>query len=1011
MTPVTPSLDALLDGEARALTTRATRVRALRAVAAAGLTAGVAVPLLAMTASRAPAVLAWVGVVLAAMIGWMWHRGVTISDAMIAAGIERDQQLRVGQLRVSREAASSGPLGAHAAATLVARLSGAPTPRAATLTADVARRSRQAALFAGGGVLALILAGMSAPDGMRRLARPWGGPALAPVTASGAASTVRSALIADVVARATYPAYLGRPPEAVALGGTLVVPRGTVLDITARVADGRSASLVPERGTPIAFASSGALQRASLTASASGAWRWELPGADGELPPTFALDVRADSAPVVELASTSDTLLLAGAEVPLDVMAQDDHALVSVSLVVLGPSGVVARRELLEAPAPGLDARTTLALSSLGDADVLRVQVTAVDNSPWKQVGRSRVLVLRRAGLDARRQQARATADSVAAGASALARQQQQLAQQTSDAARTAGQRERGDSALSFEGREEAEKLANQQRALQQQAQRLQQQARQLEDQLKSAGALDSALQGRLAEAQQLLQQALSPQLMQRLQQLEQSAQRQDAQATRQSLDDLARQQQALREQLERNAEMLRRAALEGSMETLRDEAQELADAAKRLADSAATKDFSLNERRRAEDLARRSEQLQQGARDLQQRLTQAQAEPGAQRTAEAQRRAEQAARELRDAARANQSPESAARQGAQNLQQAADELARAREDQVQQWKDGTSGALDQAMQDMMQMAQQQRQLAQQAQQAQSRGEASQSGAQQRAREQASLQNGIQQAQQQVQEASRSSQHVSQGSQRAMQEAMQKAREATQQAQRAGNSPEGQARSGQQAADAMREAANAMDRAASSLVRDRERTNRAQSASGLPEMMEEMQQLARQQQQVNSQAGQMSMMPGGEQGAQGQTLSQQLSRRQRQIAQQLEDVGGADRSGRADALAQEARRLADAMERAMSDPETTARREQFYQRLLSAGRTLRREDIDQQQPRESKPGIGMPVYAPRTGAANGAPASRVAPPSWDELRALTPEERRAVLQYFEKVGTSGVQKP
>ena len=97
------------------------------------------------------------------------------------------------------------------------------------------------------------------------------------------------------------------------------------------------------------------------------------------------------------------------------------------------------------------------------------------------------------------------------------------------------------------------------------------------------------------------------------------------------------------------------------------------------------------------------------------------------------------------------------------------------------------------------------------------------------------------------------------------------------------------------------------------------------------------------------------------------------------------------------------------MERAAGDPETAARREQFLQRLLDAGRTLRREDEDKQGPRESKPGIGTAAFAPPAIPATGAPASRVAPPSWEELRGLREDERRAVLQYFERLNKTGAK--
>jgi hypothetical protein len=243
-----------------------------------------------------------------------------------------------------------------------------------------------------------------------------------------------------------------------------------------------------------------------------------------------------------------------------------------------------------------------------------------------------------------------------------------------------------------------------------------------------------------------------------------------------------------------------------------------------------------------------------------------------------------------------------------------------------------------------------------------------------------------------------------------MQEAVQRAQEATQQMQKGAGQPGQQSQqNGESAASAMRDAASAMERAASSLVRDRERASRARSASGVPEMMEEMQQLAKQQQQVNGQAQGMSMMPGGEQGSQAQQMAQQIARKQRQIAQRLDDVGSSDQSGRADALAKEAKRLADAMERASSDPETAARREQFLQRLLDAGRTLRREDQEKEGPRESKPGIGTAAFEPPAIPAIGAPASRVAPPSWEELRGLRDDERRAVLQYFDKLNKTGAK--
>ena len=863
--------------------------------------------------------------------------------------------------------------------------------------------------------------------------------------------------LGDVVAQASYPAYLGRVDEDVALAGVLVLPRGTVLTLRGRASVPlTSASLHSDEGASVPLAVTGDAVDGRLVAERSARWEWKAESATPlqELPPSFALDIRADSAPQVQIATTSDTLLLAGASATLSVLATDDHALASVTMTVRSGDAVVARREILAARGPSFEGSVPLDLDALGlkgDDGSLRVDVTATDASPWHQVGRSRTLVLRRAGVTERREQARATADSVAAGASSLARQQQQLAQQTADAARSAKAGGEQGQPMSFDAREKASQMAQQQRALQQQAQQLQQQAKQLADQLKGADALDSALAGRIAEAQRMMQEAMNPQMMQRLQQLEQSAQRQDQQATRQSLEDLSKQQQALREQLERNAEMLKRAALEGSMETLRDEAQDLAKAQRQLADSSANA-TAAQRAQQADRLARQNEQLTRQINDLTKRLRDSDAQRGAQRSEQARQNSEAANRQMQEAARDPASMQQNAQRASQQMQQAADQLAQARQEQVNDWKRETTSELDQSIQEMMQLSQQERQMAEAAQrqaqqnqqqppqgqpegqqqgqqqqgaqqnqpgqqgkqgQPNSQGQQNQQGqqgqqqqgsqGQQMAAEQATVQNGVQQAAQRLQEAARRSQHVSQGSQRAMQEALQRAQEATQQAQRG---QQGQ-QNAEQSAAAMRDAAAAMERAASSLVRDRERASRARSASGLPEMMEEMQQLARQQQQVNGQAQGMSMMPGGESGSQAQQLAQQIARRQRQIAQRLDDVGSADQSGRADALAKEAKRLADAMERAASDPETAARREQFLQRLLDAGRTLRREDEEKEGPRESKPGIGTTAFAPPAIPAVGAPASRVTPPSWEELRGLRDDERRAVLQYFERLNKTG----
>jgi len=130
---------------------------------------------------------------------------------------------------------------------------------------------------------------------------------------------------------------------------------------------------------------------------------------------------------------------------------------------------------------------------------------------------------------------------------------------------------------MSYESAEQAKALAKQQRELTARVDQLQRQAQQMERQLKQAGALDSGLAARLHEAQQLLRDALTPEMRDQLSRLDQSADSLRGGDARQSLTELAQQQQRLRDQLERSLDVLKRAALEGAMQTLRDEARDIA--------------------------------------------------------------------------------------------------------------------------------------------------------------------------------------------------------------------------------------------------------------------------------------------------------------------------------------------------------------------------------------------------------------------------------------------------
>jgi hypothetical protein len=713
------------------------------------------------------------------------------------------------------------------------------------------------------------------------------------------------------------------------------------------------------------------------------------------------------------------------------------------------------------------DAVLALGALSLAPGDGLIVTLVAEDDAVERQRGESAPIRLRVPALSEQREQSRLTGEQLAQRAQALAATQQQLERRTQEAARAAQQATaRGAKSMSFEAAEKAKALAQAQRQTSEQVARMADEARRLEQQLKSAGALDTALAQQLRDAQRLMREAMSPDLQQQLAQLERSAQSLDQRQAQASMEQLAEQQRALREQLARGAEMLKRAALEGALSTLRDEAKDVAQAQRQLAERSAGEPAARDSTRRgapeAQALADRAQKVAQASRQLADRLDQAGAKAGAAKTRAADPQALASAERMRQVAdrdRATPSAEGAtggrerprtpppgeARGGAESragrerdaadtraaaeaMEQAARQLADAREAQVGAWKNEVGQQLDQAIQELSQLQRAQQQLEQQARQG---GDARQLQAEQNA-----LQQGVEKVAQRMEQAGKASSLVSQRTQKAMDEARQRAQQArdalangaqggdpstpgAQGAQGAqgegkpgegkpGEGKPGEGKSGSAGArDALKDAADALADAASSLVRDRERLNAAGSASGFSDMIEQMKELAQQQGALNGQLSQMGLTPGGKGEQEGVGVDPKArdaaARQQRAIARALEDVADGDQTGKADALAQEAKALAAALERGTPDPQLLARQQQLYKRMLSAGQFLEQEETDESGKREATPYKGGAPFVPPGTRVDGKPIEPFAAPGWESLKGLSAEERRLVGEYFKRL--------
>jgi hypothetical protein len=458
--------------------------------------------------------------------------------------------------------------------------------------------------------------------------------------------------VGGVILRAQYPAYLGRASEGLPVGEPARVPQGTVIEVSGRASTALRAVYVKGERDSVAFIVAGHAFNGQLRPARTTRLEWFAAGASGpiaDVPLPMEVEVVPDSAPRVELVSPpTDTVVATVPTITLQITATDDHGIAAVDVVSEKQERGKEQKTIAQRVVSGQGSvwngtpMVDLSARELGPGDVLKVRVVATDNSPWANKGVSRELVIRVPTMEERRSLARNAADSAAYEARSAAAAQKSLEQRTDEASRERGarnntnngtkgaeaarQRDQREKEMSFESAEKARSLAQEQRELTERVDKLRDAAKNLEEQLKQAQAMDSSLQRQLREAQDLLRDALTPDLMAQMQKLENATRELSGDQARNALKDLAEMQKRLREQLEKSAEMLKRAAMEGAMETLKDEAQELAQEQKAMADSSGRMNQEAK-REQSDKLANRSERLSKDVEKLQDRLKKEQAD------------------------------------------------------------------------------------------------------------------------------------------------------------------------------------------------------------------------------------------------------------------------------------------------------------------------------------------------------------------------------------------------
>ena len=812
----------------------------------------------------------------------------------------------------------------------------------------------------------------------------------------------RAAFLASLSLTIRYPAYLRLEDEPAPVGGdTLLLPAGSSLEAHGETTVPLREAQWTLNGSARPLATSGVRFSGLLTPVASGTYRLVLRTADGDAlsgdEVLVPLRLLPDLAPVLEIpVPGGDTIAPPSGALPLVIDARDDHGL---SEVVLERRLIRAglRRELSDEPLPLpgripdraiLPASIDVGALSLQPGDTLRVLARGRDNSPSRQMGRSREVAIAVPTRPELRAIERDRADDIRKQLDSLVAESRKAQRQSEDLGR---EQQRGtEGALDFEAAKKAEAVADRQEQLIKQAEEVQRSLDELRKSAEKAGISDSAFQQRLKEVQEQLERALSPELRRQLAELQEALKALDRERTKDAVRRLGDTQQKLREALERSRELFERAALEGQLASLEQEAKDLAQEQKEWSDRVPSAD-SAKAAGDERALARRADSvaagLEQAARQLDGKERREAMEKTSADAREAAKEMKQAAQQAEQKQQDN--AQRAGRRAASKMSQVQKEVQEQRESQQQEWREEVVAQIDRALLETTRLAERQLAVA-----GQFRRGADVAGAR---AAQGAVEEGVQKLLEQVGAASGKNALVSPQILAALAEArqqMQRAREAA--ASASGNPRETVERAG--------DAVDALNVAAYGLLRSREDVSGAGSGSGFAEAMERMTRMANQQGQISQDAnGLLPMM--GNSGVQQQL--QQLAARQRALAQELERLRA---EGQLDTkqLGDEARDLARALERGRLDREMIARQERLFRRMLDAGRTLQGREEDEQKERQSevaKPGeIRLP---PALRAELLGRDGQIRLPTWEQLQRLSPEERRLVTEYFRRL-TGGV---
>lgn len=815
-----------------------------------------------------------------------------------------------------------------------------------------------------------------------------------------------ASFLGSFTATAHYPAYLGLEDEALpTTGDTLVLPEGTRLALHGRATTALESVRLTGPNGATQLDVSGAAFDGELIPRESGLWRVTVTPANGGTlegdVPSLPVRVVIDSAPAVEIPVPGvDTVAAPSMTLALVVGIRDDHGITSAALESRKGSAGAVMRTPLTLPAGGGDralVTTMLDLASLGlkPGDTLRYVAVALDNAPAHHAGRSREYVVRipteaeQRAARSRETVAAATAfDSLAKQAARAQRTEEDLARERQRPDPKAGNAKPGDDGskdpLASDAARKAAAAALAQQKVLDDAAKLQKSVQELRDAAEKGGVSDSTLARELSEINKLLEKALSPELRDKLGALQQAVQELDADRTRQSLQDLAKAQAQLREAMDQARELFKRAALETDLAGMGKDAKQLAGEQHELTERLGKSDSAAAKAESA--LAKRADSLGAGLDRAAEQVTATQPKQELQQAAQ---QAHSAASSMKQAAQSSQAgkpgeAQQQAKQAEDQLNPLSKNIDDTRQDMQAEMRAEVKQALDRALQETGRLAQRQLAVAL----------ALQQGAllPPTRLEQGMVEEGATKLTQQVSAVAAMNALVSPQASVAFADARRLMRETVDALSTVNPNL-------REATEKAGDAVDALAVAAYSLMQSKDKVNGSQSGSGVQEAMQQMKEMAGKQGQMAQQGA--GMMQQGNMNAQ---QLMQLAMQQRALSQQMERMRAGGQLPGAGQMAREAKDLSKTLEGGRLTQDVVDRQQKLFKRMLDAGRTLQGEEDDEKKERQSTtakdvvPGV-PPALDPRI--RNGTGEIRL--PSWESLQRLSPDERRRVVDYFQRL--------